>query len=407
MQTELADFIRNTPPGQEAERILRACVHCGFCTATCPTYQLLGDELDGPRGRIYQIKQVLEGMPATARVQQHLDRCLTCRSCETTCPSGVQYSRLLEIGREVVDKQVKRGFFAAAARRMLLTIVPYRQRFAPLVRAGGWVRPLLPQALRHRIPVAETATHDLPPVRHERRVLVLKGCAQSVIAPRIDRALANTLDRVGISVVCPDTTCCGALPQHLSAPDQARELARRNIDLWWPEIEAGAEAVVVTATGCGATVREYGQILADDEDYAEKAARVAALTRDPVEILSDTDISLLGKPGQDAVRVAFHTPCTLQHALKLDGRVEQLLQRLGFELATVADRHLCCGSAGSYSLLQPGISGKLRDNKLIALTGDDPGIIATANIGCLEHLGGGELPVVHWLELLDTDSRAA
>jgi glycolate oxidase iron-sulfur subunit len=345
-------------------------------------------------------------MPATARVQQHLDRCLTCRSCETTCPSGVHYSRLLEIGREVVDKQVGRGVFAAAARRMLLAVVPYRQRFAPLVRAGGWVRPLLPKALKQKIPTLEAATQDVPPVRHERRVLVLKGCAQSVIAPRIDRALANTLDRVGISVVCPDTYCCGALPQHLSAPDQARELARRNIDLWWPEIEAGAEAVVVTATGCGATVREYGQILADDEDYAEKAARVATLTRDPVEILTNADLSPLGEPGKDSVRIAFHTPCTLQHALQLDGQVEQLLQRLGFELAAVADRHLCCGSAGSYSLLQPGISGKLRDNKLAALTGDDPGIIATANIGCLEHLGGGSVPVVHWLELLDAGNRA-
>lgn len=402
MQTALADFIRDTPEGNEADRILRACVHCGFCTATCPTYQLLGDELDGPRGRIYQIKQVLEGTPASRRTQQHLDRCLTCRSCETTCPSGVQYSRLLEIGREVVDRQVGRRGLAAAMRKLLIEFVPYRKRFSAALGAGRWARPLLPPSLKRMVPTGTESAPPLPAAVHPRRMIALKGCAQSVLAPRIDYALAKVLDRLGISLICPDTQCCGALPQHLSELDRAREFARRNIDLWWPEIEAGAEAIISTATGCGATLREYGHLLADDPDYAEKAARVVELCRDPVEVLGKEDLTALENSNAGEKRVAFHTPCTLQHALKLNGDVDRLLTRLGFSLVPVTDSHLCCGSAGSYSMLQPGISGKLRQNKLRALTGGQPDIIATANIGCLEHLGGDSpVPVIHWLELIE------
>ncbi len=407
MQTALADFIRDTPEGAEADRILRACVHCGFCTATCPTYQLLGDELDGPRGRIYQIKQVLEGAPASRRTQQHLDRCLTCRSCETTCPSGVHYSRLLEIGREVVDRQVGRRSLPAAIRKLLVEFVPYRKRFSAALGAGRWARPLLPQALKRMVPVSAESAPPLPPAVHPRRMIVLKGCAQSVLAPRIDYSLAQILDRLGISLISPDTQCCGALPQHLSELDKAREFARRNIDLWWPEIESGAEAIISTATGCGATLREYGHLLATDTDYAGKAARVVELCRDPVEVLAKEDLAPLENPNAGGKRVAFHTPCTLQHALKLNGEVDRLLTRLGFSLVPVADSHLCCGSAGSYSMLQPGIAGRLRQTKLKALTGGEPEIIATANIGCLEHLrGDSPVPVIHWLELIEPSQES-
>lgn len=408
MQTALADFIRDTPAGREADSILRACVHCGFCTATCPTYQLLGDELDGPRGRIYQIKQVLEGAPATARVQQHLDRCLTCRSCETTCPSGVRYGRLLEIGREVVDDQVGRRGPPAWIRRALLTIVPYRNRFAVALGLGRLARPLLPSALKAKVPPAPTAAGRWPMPRHRRRVLVLEGCAQPVMAPEIDLALAQILDRIGLSIVATDTGCCGALPQHLSELDRARAMARRNIDVWWPEVEAGAEAIIVTASGCGVTVREYGDLLGEDSAYREKAARIAAMARDPVEILEAEDLTPLGQPGAGLGPVAFHTPCTLQHGMRLGGRVETVMRKLGFELAPVTDVHLCCGSAGSYSLLQPGLSGQLKHNKLRALTVSTPHQVATANIGCLQHLrDGSPVPVVHWLELVAGGTDAA
>ena len=408
MQTALADFIRDTPDGREADSILRACVHCGFCTATCPTYQLLGDELDGPRGRIYQIKQVLEGTPATTRVQQHLDRCLTCRSCETTCPSGVRYTRLLEIGREVVDHQVGRRGPQAWVRRALLAVVPYRERFGTVLRLGRMARPLLPAALKAKVPPAPQTGGGWPEPRHPRRVLLLEGCVQPVMSPEIDLALARVLDRIGLSLVATGTGCCGALPQHLSELERARTMARRNIDAWWPEIEAGAEAIVITASGCGVTVREYGDLLADDNAYRDKAARVAAMARDPVEILEAEDLGPLGQPGAGQGAIAFHTPCTLQHGMRLGGRVETVMRRLGFELAAVADAHLCCGSAGSYSLLQPGISGKLRGEKLRALTVSSPRRIATANIGCLHHLReGSPVPVVHWLELLAGGADAA
>lgn len=402
MQTALADFIRETPEGREADSILRACVHCGFCTATCPTYQLLGDELDSPRGRIYQIKQVLEGATATARIQQHLDRCLTCRSCETTCPSGVQYGRLLEIGRQVVDRQVARRGQEKWMRRALLTMVPYRRRFGMALQLGRLARPLLPRKLKAKVPPAGKRLGSWPGSRHSRRVLLLTGCVQPVMAPEIDLALARVLDRIGLSVVLTETGCCGALPQHLSELDRARQMARHNIDAWWPEVEAGAEAILVTASGCGVTVREYGDLLAGDPGYREKAARIAGLARDPVEILEKEDLATLGRPGADAGPVAFHTPCTLQHGLRLGGRVEAVMRTLGFELVPVADGHLCCGSAGSYSLLQPGLSTRLKHNKLRALTAPGPTQIATANIGCLHHLrDGSPVPVRHWLELVD------
>jgi len=408
MQIDLADFIRATPDGQEAESILRACVHCGFCTATCPTYQLLGDELDGPRGRIYLIKQVLEGRPVSEKTRLHLDRCLTCRACESTCPSGVQYGRLVDIGRRVVDQRLPRTGPQAALRWLLRETVPRSGLFGAAVRVGRLVRPLLPSALADKIPLA-VAGHARPwPEAHTqgRRMLALAGCVQPSLAPNINAATARVLARLGITLVQPaGAGCCGAVRHHLN--DEAGGLAdaRRNIDAWWPDIEAGAEAVVVTASGCGVQVKEYAYLLRHDPAYAERAARVSALCRDPAEILAAEVgrlLPLLAERHQERGRLAFHVPCSLQHGLKIRGVIEEFLKAAGYALVEVAEAHLCCGSAGTYSVLQPELSKRLRDNKLAALTAGAPGLIATANIGCLTHLqGGSALPVRHWIELID------
>ncbi|HTP97496.1 MAG TPA: glycolate oxidase subunit GlcF [Burkholderiales bacterium] len=404
MQTSLADFIRDTPQGKEADAILRKCVHCGFCTATCPTYQLLGDELDGPRGRIYLIKQVLEGRRATERTQRHLDRCLTCRACETTCPSGVRYGRLADIGRELVERQVGRAGFAALKRKALNFVLPRPALFDNLLLLGRLARPLLPAALQRAIPKAGPAT-TWPPARHPRRMLVLQGCVQPALAPNINCAAARLLDRAGISLVAADAAgCCGAVSFHLTEQAQGLDYVRRNVDAWWPHVEAGAEAIVTTASGCGAMVKEYGHLLAHDPAYAARAARVSALARDIGEIVTaeqDRLLALATGPAP-AGRIAFHSPCTLQHGLALRGVVETLLERFGFELAPVPDAHLCCGSAGTYSILEPELAGRLRANKIRALASGAPRSIATANIGCLGHLQAAtELPVRHWVELLD------
>jgi len=405
MQTRLADTFLDTKLGKEADAILRACVHCGFCNATCPTYQLLGDELDGPRGRIYLIKQVLEGHAPTRKTQRHLDRCLTCRACETTCPSGVRYGRLADIGRALVEQAVDRPLGERLARRLLRLIVPHAGRFGLLLALGQAVRPLLPSGLRRRVPPRRTAG-PWPDHPHARNMLVLAGCAQSAAAPDINAAAARVLDRLGVRLItAPQAGCCGALSHHLSAEDEARAQMRRNIDTWWPHLEAGAEAIVVTASGCGAMVKDYGQLLADDPTYAAKAARVSELVRDLVEVLAGEDLDRLGANGAGR-RVAFHAPCTLQHAQKLAGRVEALLARLGFELTPVRDAHLCCGSAGSFSLLQPALARRLRDDKLASLEAGGPEFIATANIGCLLHLeSGSQFPVRHWIELVDGAMR--
>jgi glycolate oxidase iron-sulfur subunit len=399
MQTALADFIKDTPEGREADAILRACVHCGFCTATCPTYQLLGDELDGPRGRIYLIKQILEGSPTTARTQLHLDRCLTCRACETTCPSGVRYGRLADIGRHVVEQRVRRPWHERLTRWLLRRVLPYRSRFTPLLALGRVVRPLLPGTLRRTVPPAQAAG-AWPAPRHQRRMLVLEGCVQPVLAPRINAATARVLDRLGISLVCADSAgCCGAVSHHLSAQEDALGFMRRNIDAWWPHVEAGVEAIVMTASGCGVMVKEYGELLSHDPRYAAKATRIADMTRDIAEVLADTELSVLQARPR---KIAFQSPCTLQHGQKLGGIVEGLLQGLGFELTPVPDPHLCCGSAGTYSILQKPLSQRLLANKLEALESGQPELIATANIGCLVHLQSRAWPrVVHWIELLD------
>ncbi|MCB1716740.1 MAG: glycolate oxidase subunit GlcF [Candidatus Competibacteraceae bacterium] len=403
MQTQLADFIKDTPDGQEAESILRACVHCGFCTATCPTYQLLGDELDGPRGRIYLIKQVLEGHAASAKTQLHLDRCLTCRSCETTCPSGVNYHRLADIGRSAVAKQVQRPTRQRLLRWGLRALLPYRNRFTPLLRLGQTVRGILPPTLRSSIP-ARQQVRAWPVNQHQRRMLLLDGCVQPGLAPNINTATARVLDRLGIQLVStPQAGCCGAVSYHLDAHQEGLDFMRRNIDAWWPEIEAGAEAIVLTASGCGAMVKEYGHLLRDDPVYADKASRISALSKDIGEILAAEELTTLQV--QPGTTLAFHSPCTLQHGQQLNGLVESLLSRLGFQLTSVADPHLCCGSAGTYSILQKTLSRQLRDNKLNALQAGSPEVIATANIGCLTHLQSGtHTPVKHWIEVLDEAS---
>ena len=401
MQTRLADFIRETPEGRDADAILRKCVHCGFCTATCPTYQLLGDELDGPRGRIYLIKQLLEGAPVTARTQTHLDRCLTCRACETTCPSGVRYGRLADIGRGLVEERVGRPFGERIRRRALLSVIPHRARFAPLLGLGRLARPLLPGSIARRIPPGEPAG-PWPAPRHARRVLALGGCVQGAIAPGIDAAAARVLDRLGISYVpAPASGCCGAASRHLHAQEDARAMMRRNIDAWWPEIETGAEAVVPTASACALEVKEYAELLRHDPAYAGKAERVSSLARDLSEIVAAEDLSGLLPPRAPG-RVAFHSPCTLQHGQKLRGVVESILERAGFELTSVHDAHLCCGSAGTYSILQPELSRALLARKIDNLEAQRPETIATANIGCLAHLAtAASAPVRHWIQLLD------
>ena len=406
MQTQLADFIKDTPEGREAEAILRNCVHCGFCTATCPTYQLLGDELDGPRGRIYLIKQLLEGHDVTEKTQLHLDRCLTCRSCETTCPSGVHYSRLADIGRNIVEQRVPRTGGERAKRWALREFVPRAGLFATAMKAGRAVRPLLPDALKEKVPEARRAG-PWPAARHGRRMIALAGCAQPAMAPSINAATARVLDALGISLVeQPGAGCCGAVRFHLNDQEGGRQDARRNIDAWWPAVERGEiEAIVMTASGCGVQVKDYGHLLSQDPAYAGKAARIAALTRDASEIVlaeADKLEALLQSRRGEAVRVAFQSPCTLQHGLKIRGVIERLLTVAGYELTPVRDGHLCCGSAGTYSLLQPELSKQLRENKLAALAEGGPALVASANIGCMTHLQAGTpTPVRHWIELVD------
>ncbi|PKO57966.1 MAG: glycolate oxidase iron-sulfur subunit, partial [Betaproteobacteria bacterium HGW-Betaproteobacteria-19] len=371
MQTQLADFIRDTPDGREADEILRNCVHCGFCTATCPTYQLLGDELDGPRGRIYLIKQVLEGHEPTEKTRQHLDRCLTCRSCESTCPSGVQYGRLVDIGRHVVEAKVPRRGADRAVRWALREFVPRAGLFGAAMKAGRMVRGILPETLKDKVPLARPAG-PWPRARHGRRMLTLAGCVQPSMAPSINAAAARVLDTLGISLKeAPGAGCCGAVRHHLNDHEGGKADMKRNIDAWWPVIEAGdIEAIVMTASGCGSQVKDYGHILRNDPAYAEKARKVSELTRDISEVVVaeiDDLARLLAAKGNRRTSLAWHAPCSLQHGLKLRGGVERLLDAAGYDLTPVRDAHLCCGSAGTYSLLQPELSHTLRDNKLAAL----------------------------------------
>ena len=402
MQTELSAEFKGTRDGDAAEAILRKCVHCGFCTATCPTYQLLGDELDGPRGRIYLIKQVLEGATPTRSTQLHLDRCLTCRNCETTCPSGVEYGHLVDIGRKLVDQRVARPP-AERAVRWLLKEGLTSPLFAPAMKMGQMVRPLLPAALKDKVPAPGGARSKVWPTRaHARKVLMLAGCVQPAMMPNVNSATARVLDAAGIqTLVAPEAGCCGALRTHLGDHEGGLADMRRNIDAWWPQIEAGAEAIVTSATGCGSMLLDYGRLLAHDPAYADKARRVSALARDIGEILLQEDLGQLDID-RGVGPVAVQTPCSLQHGMKLPNLIGDILARAGFELAATRDSHLCCGSAGTYSVLQPAMARRLRDDKLRALTADTPAVIASGNVGCQLHLAGAApVPVVHWIELLD------
>jgi len=402
MQTNLADFIKGTQDGDEAEAILRACVHCGFCTATCPTYQVLGDELDGPRGRIYLIKQVLEGAPVTQKTQLHLDRCLTCRSCETTCPSGVQYGRLADIGRRVVEERVERPLADRIKRMALREALPRSWLFRTAYRAGKLVRPFLSQDMQDKLRPAASAGKR-PKREHARKMLVLEGCVQPAMGPNINASAARVLDAFGVQLIsAPKAGCCGALRYHLNDQDGGLDDMRRNIDAWWPLVEQ-VEAIVMTASGCGVTVKEYGHLLAHDPAYAAKAQRIAELTRDLSEIMPQFEGDIAAKvKGKLAKRVAWHPPCTLQHGQQIRGKVEGVLRAAGVDVKLCADSHLCCGSAGTYSVLQPVLATELRDRKLAALHAAEPDIIVSANIGCVTHLQSGtETPVTHWIELID------
>lgn len=408
MQTQLSENLLSTEHGREADAILRRCVHCGFCNATCPTYQLKGDELDGPRGRIYLIKQLLEGGNETSATtaREHLDRCLTCRNCETTCPSGVEYSRLLDIGREQVEQVETRPLFERIMRWGLRNILPFPRRFAVGLSMARLFRPLLPRVLRKGIPAPLQSLTPWPEVKHARRVILLDGCVQSVAAPEINRATARLLDALGISVLrLSGEVCCGAVHQHLAAPEAAVDMMRRNIDVWWPHLGAEAyenvEAIVSTASACGLQVKDYAHALRHDADYAVKAVKISGLVKDISQIVAAEPVATQVQSPQ---KIAFHSPCTLQHGQRLGGVVEGILQDWGHELLPVKDGHLCCGSAGTYSILQPELSGMLRENKRAALLANAPQLIASANIGCLMHLRDVEneasVPVKHWVEVL-------
>ena len=408
MQTNLADFIKGTRDGEEAEAILRKCVHCGFCTATCPTYQLLGDELDGPRGRIYLIKQVLEGAAVTAKTQTHLDRCLTCRNCETTCPSGVEYGKLVDIGRRIVSDRVERPL-GERIKRKLLAKGLNSALFAPAMALGQAMRWAVPASLKAKVP-AKQAAGVRPAPRHARRMLLLEGCVQNAMMPNINNAAARVLDRLGVTLVsAPKAGCCGALNHHLDFQEDGLNDMRRNIDAWWTMLAGNeVEAIAMTASGCGVMVKEYGHLLAHDPAYAAKAARVSALTRDLSELVLEEPTlpaALLRAAGTQAsagLRIAYHPPCTLQHGQQLRGQAERILRDAGFTLTPVAESHLCCGSAGAYSVLNPEISGQLKERKLGHLQAGKPDLICSANIGCLTHLQSGTAtPVKHWVEVID------
>ncbi len=400
MQTQLAERFRDTAAGAVVESVLRKCVHCGFCNATCPTYQLLGDELDGPRGRIYQMKQYFEGEAANVEMLKHLDRCLTCRACETTCPSGVKYSHLLEVGRDAIADDLPRPWWDRARRALIVWFINSGWPFRLAVRSGQAFAWILPAKLRRAVPPRE---HEVArrAATHARKVIFLRGCVQPTLAPNTNHRAADLLDDLGIEALEPAASgCCGAAAMHTSAHALGLRQARRLIDLWWPQIEAGAEAIVVSATGCGTSVKDYGRLLAGDPAYADKAQRVSELYRDLSEVVA-AEVAALEPALPEYRRVAVHTPCSMQHGLGINGRVELLLAAAGYEICRVEEAHLCCGSAGTYSMLQPKLSGRLQQNKLRALTVDAPDLIVTANVGCqLQIAQASPVPVRHWVELL-------
>jgi glycolate oxidase iron-sulfur subunit len=415
MQTQLAPQFANTPEGIEAARILGKCVHCGFCTATCPTYQLLGDELDGPRGRIYLIKQMAEGQAPTEKTRLHLDRCLTCRNCESTCPSGVQYGNLVDIGRKWAEENTPaRPLRERLTRWALKEGLTKPALFNSAMTLGRLVRPLMPSGIKRKIPLAKnkalnqaTDPYARPNTQHARKMLILEGCVQPGMLPNINSATARVLDALKIQLIsATNATCCGALRYHLNDQAGGLENARQNIDAWWPIVEGGVEAIVMTASGCGVMVKDYGHLLADDPTYAAKARKISGLTKDIVEILPSLQNELVQLIGSDQKPgVVYHPPCTLQHGQQIRGKVEALLSGLGIGVRLCNDSHLCCGSAGTYSVTQPELSEQLRKNKLTHLNAacEESGaeVIVSGNIGCITHLQQDDTPVLHWIEIVD------
>lgn len=403
MQTFISDEMMNTPDGREANRILRSCVHCGFCTATCPTYRLLGDELDSPRGRIYLIKGLLEGKEVTEKTLLHLDRCLTCRACETYCPSGVEYGHLLDIGRQHIEQLTDRRPLDKIRRFILRNVLPYRNRFRFLLGAGQLLRPVLPEKLKTLVPPKVSVKKSIPD-NHQRKMILITGCVQPALAPQINAAVVRVLDKLNIYVVeVNGESCCGALDFHMGENKSAGIYIRRNIDLWWPYVEEGFEAILSTASGCGVMVKDYGYILRNDPVYAEKARVISSMTKDISEVFGESEIKIINTQLKNKnTRTVFQNPCTLQHGQKLGDFTEILLQKFGFKLEQVNDSYLCCGSAGVYSILQGRISEKLQHEKIQNLMASKPDVILTSNIGCQMHLQQvSTVPVKHWIELVE------
>jgi len=403
MQTRLADFIKQTEEGKQADEILRRCVHCGFCNATCPTYQITGDELDGPRGRIYLIKQALEGGQFSKETQLHLDRCLQCRACEITCPSGVQYSTLLRVGQKIINKKLGRPFSASVMRKLLRSVLVRPDLFKYILKTGQFFRPLVPGKLGYKIPRKQNFQTVTQTIKHKRNVILLDGCVQRSATPATNAATIRVLDHLGIRAVrVPSVKCCAAIPAHLDAPEQARNMIKQNIDAWWPLIDDNTEAILSTASGCGLMISEYADYLVGDAKYFEKAKKIKKLNKDLSEILIQENVGKKLTPGKNQY-VSYHAPCTQQHGLKINGLVESILKAAGYRLTTIQDGHLCCGSAGTYSITQPALSRTLLKNKINNLIINQPDLVATANVGCQLHLQTAtRLPVVHWVELIDS-----
>jgi len=410
MQTNIDDALKNTPEGLEAERILRSCVHCGFCTATCPTYRLLGDELDGPRGRIYLIKGLLEGREASDKTQMHLDRCLTCLACETSCPSGVEYGHLLDIGRQQINKKVRRALVEQFYRYLLRKIMPYPGRFVFFLGLGRGIRFILPAKFRKMIPenkhgiITKSASH-----KHKRKMILFAGCVQPSLSPETNYASTRLLNRLGIETIdSHGEGCCGAINHHMADDDSGLTFIKNNIDAWWPYIEEGLEAIVISASGCGAMIKDYGYILRNDTDYKAKAHQVSMMAKDIGEIIVTEEIQTLKKIIKVNSRsYAFQNPCSLQHGQKIKDGTENLLKKLGYQIHNIEDANQCCGSAGTYSLLQTELSEKLQRKKISALEAVKPDVIMTANIGCQLHLQQAtEIPVKHWIEILEEDIQS-
>ncbi|NKB71807.1 MAG: glycolate oxidase subunit GlcF [Candidatus Latescibacteria bacterium] len=416
MRTDIDPKLLQDPDVKVSEEILRACVHCGFCNATCPTYLLTGNELEGPRGRIYLIKNTLEGaIEVSQQTQEHIDHCLGCLACETTCPSGVTYSHLLEEARPRLEEAYKRPWSQRLLRRLLTFMLPHPGRFrwalrlAPLGKLTAF---LTPRSMRHlldmapaRLPAPATLARSgiiAAQGKRRARVVLLTGCAQQVLGPQINDATVRLLTRLGAEVVIPpDMGCCGALTYHMGERPQSLKLMRRNIEVWHREMEAGGlDAIVLNTSGCGTAVREYGHIFRNEPELADKAQAVAALVKDVSEVVDELGLGDVEEVGD--LRVAYHDACSLQHGAKIKDPPRRLLAQAGFEVVEVPEAHICCGSAGTYNLLEPELAGQLQARKAANISQVQPQVVAAGNIGCMEQIGGGiEAPVVHTVELLD------